>query len=67
VTVDEPPTSFRGFLSDADHLVARVKVFRAVAGAAAEGNKVAKALLALMTPDLEVLLGEVQAALTQRN
>jgi hypothetical protein len=67
VTVDEPPTTYRDYLGDADDLLARVKAFRAVAGAAAAGNRSAQALLARMAPDLEELLGEVGGALTRRN
>jgi hypothetical protein len=67
VTVDEPPTTYRDFLGDADDLLARVKAFRAVAGAAAAGNRAAQAVLARMAPDLEKLLGEVEAVLKGRN
>jgi hypothetical protein len=67
VTVDEPPTTYRDYLGDADDLLARVKAFRAVARVAAARNRSAQALLARMAPDLEEFLGEVGRVLTRRN
>jgi hypothetical protein len=60
----EPPGDYEDFLFDADALLAQVKLYRGLVGAAARGGKGVEALLVLLLPDLEELLGEVRGVLT---
>jgi hypothetical protein len=59
----EPPGDYEDVLSDADGLVAQVKLYRGIIGSAARGSKGVALLLALLLPSLKELLGEVKGAL----
>jgi hypothetical protein len=58
---------FWDILGDADDLVVRLKLLRGLVEVAAEGNKVAKAMLGTMLPELQELLADVETVLTRRN
>jgi hypothetical protein len=62
-----PRGDYLSFLCGSHGLLARLVLLRAIARAAAAGEKAAALALAELLPDLEELLGEVEGALTRRN